>query len=883
MAAIVGLQNLALSIDDTVTRDIQVTHQADIVVSVDDRGLGGGFNTFSGVSEDLIEALASSTFTSKELAGLASLATDDGWVDSTFSYVANPDRPSFIAPAAGPNSGNTWFLQPYLIEGDKYPLYGELLSIDPKNVPLAELLNTPGEIVLSQDLADKLGVGIGEKVELENSSTFQVSGIVSNQAAGSPLFAPVFVPPIPVFAYMDLDDPVARGAFGLSPGDANVLFIKTRTTEDAERIAGTHQPDPPERREIATVDTGIRGLFFGSRVETAEEALPEIEDATDFLGKFLVVAGLVSLSIGGIGILNTMLVVVGRRTIEVGILKSLGLKARQILTLFIIEGVVMGVGGSISGVLLGILLSFVLIGVGEQFLQSDIEWGVQLQPVIVGLVVGAIVTTVFGFLPILAASRVRPNVVLQSQTSGLPRTGRLTSILVVLALTAIMGVVVSVFVDNFLIGLLGTFGTMAVLAVLTILLLVVVWATGKLPDLGSIILKISLRGLSRQKGRAAMTLLALVVGLSAMGAIVIIGDSMDQFVDGFLEDELGGNLFVILPDPDLRVRDRVVEEISSLPNVTNSVESHEFAGAELVAINGAPLGSQREEDARLQPVRFTSNLVARRGTPISDPPKIGEGRGITSQDLAEGRPVVVAASDPDFFTIPIVANASIGNQLTFSIDGQEVDFELIGKTVDGEEPVKGGFAEGRFLVPLGGIPEDIIPSSITFSVTVPESEASAAAQQMNRNLAGAVVLELDAIANLFKEILDRVAVLPSVLSALALFTGAVIIANSVALATMERRREIALMKTVGAKANRILAALLIENGILGMVGGTIAVVFSILLLVLFHQFESDAPISPDPLSILLVLVIGVGVAIGAATISALPASRERPLEVLRYE
>ena len=124
---------------------------------------------------------------------------------------------------------------------------------------------------------------------------------------------------------------------------------------------------------------------------------------------------------------------------------------------------------------------------------------------------------------------------------------------------------------------------------------------------------------------------------------------------------------------------------------------------------------------------------------------------------------------------------------------------------------------------------------------------------------------------------------PLMLSGLALFAGAVIIANSVALATMERRREIAMMKAVGARGSRVLTALLMENGILGLVGGTIGLALSLIILVIFHRLEPDIPVTINPVSIIVVLGVAVGVALGAAVVSAWPASREKPLTVLRYE
>ena len=167
--------------------------------------------------------------------------------------------------------------------------------------------------------------------------------------------------------------------------------------------------------------------------------------------------------------------------------------------------------------------------------------------------------------------------------------------IVVLFLTAVMGLVATVFLDSLLVGLLGAYGALGVLTVLTMVLLAVVWVVGKAPSFGSINLKMSLRGLSRQKGRAASTLLALVVGIFAMSSIVILGDSMKQLIDEFLEEEAGGNVFVFVPDADPEIGDRVAKEISSLEGVTKHVEVREFK-LDSVSVNGRTISRQRMGD-----------------------------------------------------------------------------------------------------------------------------------------------------------------------------------------------------------------------------------------------------------------------------------------------
>jgi len=116
-----------------------------------------------------------------------------------------------------------------------------------------------------------------------------------------------------------------------------------------------------------------------------------------------------------------------------------------------------------------------------------------------------------------------------------------------------------------------------------------------------------------------------------------------------------------------------------------------------------------------------------------------------------------------------------------------------------------------------------------------------------------------------------------------LIVGGVVIANSVALTTMERRREIAVMKSVGLQRERVLGMILLENGILGLIGGLIGVGMGLIALVIFAA-TSGIPLSAIPFGTAFLLMgLCVLVALIAALSSAWSASGEKPLNVLRYE
>jgi hypothetical protein len=122
-----------------------------------------------------------------------------------------------------------------------------------------------------------------------------------------------------------------------------------------------------------------------------------------------------------------MLVIVSRRTNEIAVLKTIGLEAEQITVLFLVEAILMGIFGSLLGILLGWLAALAIKGVAEGFLAQTLTFRITLIPPLTGFIVGVIVTTIFGFVPTLAAGQVRPNLVLRPSDAVLPKAGRARS------------------------------------------------------------------------------------------------------------------------------------------------------------------------------------------------------------------------------------------------------------------------------------------------------------------------------------------------------------------------------------------------------------------------------------------------------------------------
>ena len=124
---------------------------------------------------------------------------------------------------------------------------------------------------------------------------------------------------------------------------------------------------------------------------------------------FLLVIGGISLLVGGIGIMNIMLVSVTQRTREIGLRKAIGARRRDIMWQFLIEALVLSLIGGLIGIALGYLLSFAGTFVMQSiFLIPDGQAVVTLPSILAATLVSGAVGVIFGLFPALRASRLEP-------------------------------------------------------------------------------------------------------------------------------------------------------------------------------------------------------------------------------------------------------------------------------------------------------------------------------------------------------------------------------------------------------------------------------------------------------------------------------------------
>jgi len=144
-------------------------------------------------------------------------------------------------------------------------------------------------------------------------------------------------------------------------------------------------------------------------VRTQEDVLSLLTNITSIMKIFLTIIASVSLLVGGIGIMNIMLVSVMERTREIGLRKAVGAKTKDILKQFLFEASFLTFLGGIFGIILGFLVSYLSALIISKFFKlEDWVFVMPLKAILLGAGVSILIGIVFGFYPAKKAAEKNP-------------------------------------------------------------------------------------------------------------------------------------------------------------------------------------------------------------------------------------------------------------------------------------------------------------------------------------------------------------------------------------------------------------------------------------------------------------------------------------------
>jgi putative ABC transport system permease protein len=659
------------------------------------------------------------------------------------------------------NSGKVTFVNEGLgIDPASYPLYGKFALS--QNQSLSEAIRTTGNAVPTKEIVDQLDLKVGD--------TF----IVTDQAGGTPTTLRV------------------SGIIEQTPdhkGGKIYYSLATARQMRGEQMAITgvlvrwSNANPATRNQLTASGWQISNAGEGSATDQ------RIADVFDFMLKG---AGILGLLVGGIGVANTMLVLLAGRREEIAILKTLGIRKQKLFIILGLETVLLGAGGSVVGILLALALTGGLLYLFRQAGTMLLVWSFDAWLILGGLLSGTFTALIFGMFAIVRASEVRPMALLR-QLPTEKRWGQTALLAVALAIP--FGGFTSLILGSLWNGLLILIIAFAGLVFIGGVLGLLIWLVLKgMPTFRFYLLKMARQNLNRRWLANVFATVALFIGVYALTfAGAVVQSSQDQLSQRSL-DQSGYNLMVTANV----TQEGAVRAALTAQNLAGTPVRYEVLPTAITLVDGT--GGNELSGIILQGRETLWDV-----TPTSEPNWNANPNEVYLPEqlkLAKGTKLVITGATGVQETVNVVGTyraTDFNSRLLNNTDGIVMSKALALKLGDTQ-------------------------TRLTFVVQVPVEQLVQTGETVGKALPPTLVVTAAELNAYFTQQLRSLFWFAVAMAGLAILAGAMLVGNTVGLAMVERRREIGILKAVGYTRRHVLQTILLEYGLLTLLAGICAVV-----------------------------------------------------------
>ena len=751
---------------------------------------------------------------------------------------------NFVSMAAFPKNDGTKLVNVRAIEGN-FPFYGTL-DTEPENA--ASTYQELGGALVDATLMLQYNIKPGDSIKL-GKLTFSIIGALKS-IPGSTGFSSSVAPTVLIpFRFIDDTELLQLG----SRKEYQYFFIAPPTM-DLDLL--DKKLDPILDDENADLDT---------HTSTSER----LGRRYDNVSKFLNLAAFIALLLGCVGIASSVHIYIKEKLKNVAVLKCLGATRKQTFLIYLLQVVGIGLIGGVLGAVVGIGLQYAFPYILQGFLPFDVQIAITVQPLIIGITLGVLMSVLFALLPLLGTWYVSPLEVLRGTDENLvkPRKARLftfAAILLFIFLFSFWLLKDALFGLVFTVGILITFAIMAGIASLFMNLI-----KKYFPSHWGFTKRQSLLNLFRPNNQTMVLILAIGLGTFLISTLYFTKDIL--LAKTSIENNKD-NANIILMDVQNAQKEAVINTV--LPKGLEVIDNIPIVTMRLHQIKDKLVNAIRKDTTSTMNqwiLNHEFRVTYRNSLLPSEEILEGNWTGKVEQ----GDPILISISD----NIARDAALEIGDQLIFNIQGV-----LMETTIGSIRKVDWGRMQLNFSIVF---PTGVLENAPQFNVLttyVPDEASSADLQRdLVKKFPNISVLDLRQVYTLIEDILDKISWIINFMAFFSILTGIIVLIGSVRNSKYQRIKESVLLRTLGAKSKQILQITALEYIYLGMLGSLVGILLSLISSQLLAVFLFKEPFIPSVVPF-LVFLPGITILVLLMSLSNIRSVlKSPPLEVLRRE
>ena len=734
--------------------------------------------------------------------------------------------------------------------GDRFPFYGAL-EMEQGRYTHA-LVRDHGALV-QPELLVELGLAIGDTLRLGGQS-FTIRGVVTRdrvQRGGGFALGPR--------VYVDVDD--LRRMPILGHGSRATYQILARV-DDGELETMARRLRAELRREVATVRT------WRSLEDRLGRNLTVSENYLSLVGFAIVV-------LGGIGVWSVTRVIVQQKLRSVAILKCLGARSRRVLAIYVLQSLSLAAGGSVIGVVLGVIaLSFIPPSMLEPMGISTVT--VTISAVAQAVAVGLLVSLLFALGPLLEVRRIKPLLLLRADTVDTARRRDWESWLAWIGVGVALVLVAIWQADSLSAGAFVSIGLGAVAVALSLAGRMLVRLVAPLTRSSRFAVRHAVVSLGRPGNQTRVILMA--IGLGCFFIMTVRSVQTNLLTE--LNEQIGGDSpDLILIDIQRDQQAGVAEAIA--PFVRREPRVMPLLRARVVGVDGQRVRLATADDVRKQG-RLTREFGLTHRLTLQDNERVTAGTfwasplATTTLDDAAETEVSIEQDVHD------EAQIDVGDVIRFDVAGLPLRARVTSvRRVAWDDTQNGGFV---FVLRPGPAVERVGYAYVSFVEAQDTPQARGELQRaLVQRYPNVSVIDVRTIIASIREVVDNVTLGVTIVGAVMLGGGVLILIGAVAMTRFQRLYEAAIYRTLGASTRTLAAMTAIEYGVLGTLAGFLGAVGALGLSwgLARYLFEIDWRPAPEVLVAGVVLTSLLVCVVGLA--SSADVLRQKPLRTLRSE